>query len=277
MAPLIQIPSKQYPQLGCCAYCSATTQLSKEHIIPFGLGGSLVFLESSCDDCRRATSRVEDFVLRRYLCALRSFLSLPSRKPNQRPDGYKLTLRRGSREWTQKVTLAKHPGVIQFVMFDPPGRVAGRPRLQATFNVRLIEAKIFPDAEHRLARLGADTAVDRVTMNAMMLARMVAKIGHSFAVAELGLGVFEETYVRHLVQGEASDWNYWVGGLDRRRAVAPAALHELKFLRRGDDLSVIVHLFVPFCPQHAYEVVVGRLRHDVTLRVELEESAYPNP
>lgn len=261
MPPKFSLPSKQYPHLHRCAYCATTTGLSNEHIIPFGLGGRLVFPNSSCEPCRKETSKVEDFVLRRYLCALRSFLQLPSRKPSQRPDGYKLALRRGTRGWTQKVTLDKHPGIIQFAMFDPPGRVAGRPKIQETFNVRLIEALIFDDWQARLARLGADTATDRVTLNSLALARMLAKIGHSFAIAELGLEAFEEAYVTHLVRGEdAPDWNYWVGGIPMTQSDSDTSLHKLRFLRRGDELSVIAHLFAPYCPRDAYEVIVGRLR-----------------
>jgi hypothetical protein len=159
------------------------------------------------------------------------------------------------------VTLSEHPGVVQFMMFEgPPGRVTDLPRERATYSLRAISVAIFPDAAVRLARLGADTAKDRVEIIPMAMARMLAKIALSFAVAELGINALEETYVAHLVLNDAPDWNYWIGGYKRCRRIDPGELHELRFLRRGDDLSVIVHLFVPYCPQDAYEVVVGRLR-----------------
>ena len=265
----IPYPSKLYQPLNCCAYCPSTDHLSTEHIIPYGLGSDLVLPKSSCESCRKATSKVEDFVLRRYLCPLRSYLSLPSRKPLQRPDGYKLTLKRNGRSWAQKVKLSDHPGNIRFVMFDPPGRVVGRPAEHSTFSIRLIEANIFSDWQQRLARLGADTAEDKVVMNAMALARMIAKSAHAFAIAELGHEAFEDTYVNHLVKEGASDWNYWVGGFARDKEITASVLHELKFLQRGQELSVIVHLFVPYCPRDAYEVVVGRLRPGKTIPSEL--------
>src|SRR5580692_4393967 len=93
----VSYPSKLYQPLNRCVYCLSTEGLSTEHIIPYGLGSDLVLPKSSCESCRKATSKVEDFVLRRYLCPLRSYLSLPSRKPLQRPDGYKLTLKRNGR------------------------------------------------------------------------------------------------------------------------------------------------------------------------------------
>lgn len=143
---------------------------------------------------------------------------------------------------------------------------------QKTFSVRFMTVVIFPDMAARLARLGADAAEDHVVLGAMPLARMLAKIGHAFAVAELGVGAFEETYVTHLVLNDAPDWNYWIGGYDRGNDVHATELHDLRFLRRGQDLSVIVHLFVPYCPREAYEVVVGRLRADVKIPDELDES-----
>jgi hypothetical protein len=269
MAAKIPYPFKLYQPLNRCAYCPSTDNLSTEHIISFGLGGELILPKSSCDTCRKATSKVEDFVLRRYLCALRSYLSLPSRKPQHRPDGYKLKLRRGGHSWVRKVKLSEHPGTVRFVMFDPPGRIAGRPPDQPTFSIRLIEANIFPDWEQRLIRLGADAAEDKVTMNAMALARMIAKTAHSFAVAELGHDSFEETYVDGLVRAEAADWNYWVGGYPATREGGALTLHELKFLRRGQELSVIVHLFMPYCPNDAYEVIVGRLRPEAQIPLQV--------
>lgn len=268
--PKFPYPSKVYPPLNRCLYCPATENLSKEHIIPLGFGGELIVSKASCDMHRMATSKVEDFILRRYLCALRSHLCLPSRNPQHRPDGYDLTLRRAGRSWTQKVMLADHPGLVRFMMFvDPPGKVAGRSRVQKTWSVRFVNAEIFPDIAVRLARLGADSFEDKVTINGMALARLIAKIGHAFAVAELGFDAFEELYVSHLVTAEAPDWNHWVGGHDRGRDVAATELHELRFIRRGNDLSVIVHLLVPYCPRYCYEVIVGRLCSGAVVPIEL--------
>jgi hypothetical protein len=64
-------------------------------------------------------------------------------------------------------------------------------------------------------------------------------------------------------------WNYWIGGYNRGKEITASELHELKFLRRGQELSVIVHLFVPYCPSDAYEVVVGRLRPGKEIPSEL--------
>ena len=265
-------PSKVYAPLDRCLYCAETENLSKEHIIPLGFGGELVVPRASCTVHQKATCKVEDFVLRKYLCALRSHLGLPSRNPLHRPDGYMLKLRRGAHSWKRKVKLADHPGLVRFMMFvDPPGRILDRARQQETWSVCFIDAQIFPDVAARLARLGADGFEDKVTINAMSIARMIAKIGHAFAVAELGFDAFEELYVAHLIGADAQDWNYWVGGYDRGRDLQPRELHELRFLRRRNELSVIVHLLVPYCPRYCYEVIVGRLRPNVGTPTQLDE------
>lgn len=279
--PKFPFPSKVYSPLNRCAYCKSTAGLSTEHIIPFGFGGKLILPNASCEFHRKATSKVEDFILRRYLCALRSHLSLPSRNPKGRPETYPLTLRRGGCSWESNVSLADHPGLVQSVMFGPAGRPSRGPRKPATYSVRPIPMYIFPDIAQRVARLGADSFEDKVTIKALDLARWLAKIGHCFAIAELGIDALEEMYVTHLIDYEAfdgepvsdevMDWSYWIGGYDRGRDIRAHELHELRFLRRGDDLSVIVHLLVPYCARYAYEVIVGRLRPDVEIPRELNE------
>lgn len=190
--PKFPYPSKVYAPLNRCVYCPpkenpSIGDLTTEHIIPFGFGGRLILPNASCEAHQKATSKVEEFILRKYLCALRSHLSLPSRNPARRPDGYMLKLRRGAHSWKQKVKLKDHPGFVRFMMFaEPPGQILGRPREQETWSIRLINAEIFPDIAMRLARLGADSFEDAVTIKAMDLARLIAKIGHCFAVAELG-------------------------------------------------------------------------------------------
>lgn len=249
---ITSISSKVRKPLNYCAYCGSTEGLLTEHIIPYGLGGELILLKACCEECRKATSEVEDVVLCKYLCALRSHLSLPSRKPQHRPTSYKLALQRGDLRWSQKVPSADHPGVIQFAMLDPPG--AGGAHL------RLVRADIFADTEARLAKLGADIVIEQPQVKAIDLARTIAKIGMAYAVAEFGRDAFAEFYVQHLIRHEAADWNRWVGGYDCGQDILLGSLHDLQFLRRGLDLSVIVHLFVPYCPRFAYEVVVGRLK-----------------
>jgi len=242
--------------------------LSTEHIIPYGFGGELILPKASCEAHRKATSKVEDFILRRYLCPLRSHLGLPSRKPALRPDGYPLKLSRNGRSWKKKVSLRDHPGFFRFMLLDRPGKVVGRSRVQETYSISFVHIEVFPDIRQRLARLGADSFEDSVTIKALDLAKFLAKIGHAFAIAELGSDSFEEFYVTRLIDGDSADWNYWVGSYARQLTSPSTHLHELEFLRRGDELSVILHLLAPLTGGAAHEVIVGRLKPGVILPSE---------
>jgi hypothetical protein len=264
--------TKRYGAATVCSYCPSAEGLTEEHIIPLALGGKQLFPSSSCNKCRVATCKVEDFVLREYLGPLRSYLNLPSRRPKQRPTGYELRLSNGTRVWDQKVSLDKHPGVIKFMVLEPPGIIAGREKEPPTFSLTLETAVIFADSDNRLRALGATSGEDKVNINALSIARMLIKIGIAFAIAELGKDSFEEFFPLHLVQAEAKDWGHWVGGYHRGRNIAPDTLHQLRFKRRSEVLSVIVHLFVPYFPGHAHEVVVGRLKPGVVLPADLMET-----
>jgi len=76
-------PCKLYQPLNRCAYCGSTEELSTEHIIPIRFGGKLI-LPMQVAIHRKATSKIEDFILRKYLIrSYRSYLSLPSRRPQE--------------------------------------------------------------------------------------------------------------------------------------------------------------------------------------------------
>ncbi|WP_217539485.1 HNH endonuclease, partial [Stenotrophomonas sp. GbtcB23] len=54
------VNSLRLAPVGASIYCGATDgRLTEEHIIPKGLGGTLVLPQASCDDCAAITSLFE--------------------------------------------------------------------------------------------------------------------------------------------------------------------------------------------------------------------------
>jgi hypothetical protein len=53
-----------YRPVGYCIYCFGTENLTREHIVAFGLNGTAVLPAASCDRCREITSAFELQVLR---------------------------------------------------------------------------------------------------------------------------------------------------------------------------------------------------------------------
>lgn len=55
------IPLSRY--IGKCIYCGSTDNLTREHVVPRGLGGPWLLLKASCKKCARITSDFEGGVL----------------------------------------------------------------------------------------------------------------------------------------------------------------------------------------------------------------------
>ena len=67
----VELPSvvrpKVFKSIGRCIYCGLdgrVERLTREHVIPKGLNGSLIFSAASCEACRVLTARFEEEVLR---------------------------------------------------------------------------------------------------------------------------------------------------------------------------------------------------------------------
>ena len=119
---------RTYAPFGKCVYCGSATELSDEHIIPFGLGGRWVLPKASCNVCSVKTSRVERTCLRTMLGPLRLLYGLPSRRKDQRPEKLELRIKRTEKsEWEYvPVSQERFPFLITLPSFDEaPGFLAG--------------------------------------------------------------------------------------------------------------------------------------------------------
>ena len=92
-----------YVPIGRCIYCGDTEDLRKEHILPFGLGGSAVLPESTCRSCAKITGQVEQKILRGPMWDVRIYRRLKSRtKHKDAPKCYPLKIiKNGSEQIVQ--------------------------------------------------------------------------------------------------------------------------------------------------------------------------------
>lgn len=128
-----------YKPVGRCIYCGASGgKLTREHIIPFGLGGSWVLPDASCKVCAAITAKVEQFCLRPMLGRFRIQMKLPTRRPGERPDALPLEIVRADGSLDSKpLPIEEHP--ITCIGFDwaAPRLLGGKPP-KNTFEGRLI-------------------------------------------------------------------------------------------------------------------------------------------
>jgi len=252
--------TKVYQPAGVCIYCGTSDgKLSKEHVIPFGLAGTWILPAASCSECAKITSEVERFCLRPMLGPFRIRLNLPTRRPNDRPDHLRLEYIRvdGSREQTS-IPASEFPVSCIGFRFPAPGILRGV-LPSDDFDGELVVRQVMEEVRPHIKPEGQ--RVKPGTINILQFARMLAKIGHSYAVAELGLGAFEPM-LPALILGKPASASHLVGG-DASGPVpeSESCLHHV-FLQNcvssGTEYVLAAIRLFAFVGMPPYHVVVGR-------------------
>jgi len=215
-------------EVGFCIYCGARGQLSDEHVIPFALGGNLILPKSSCQDCAAITSACERRVLRGFMLPARAVGGFPTRKPKDRPPEFQMQLVAGEEVNTISLPLAEFPALLQLPKFEPPAIVAGWPLTKGVMVCGMETIHFGKDPSTVLKGLGATTMRQTTTIDAPAFARMLAKIGYSYAVGVLGPLPLEEVPVLSFIRGDKDDGNVWLGSVDfQTESEHQGALHAL--------------------------------------------------
>lgn len=240
-------------------YCGSTQDLSREHIVPYGLGGPSAVPRSSCRSCAEVTSKFELEVLRGPLWGLRAYLRLSSRRTHMMPVCLPLVLVRDGREEEVRIPIAEHPIMLSFPIFAIPGHVSGKTtegisiRGIATYNF----GKPIPQV---LAEHSANDFRVRENSRPVSFARLVAKIAWGVAVVN-GQRARLDDELRNAILFQPSRIGQWVGTYsDPLDASAPDLLHEIR-LREDRDTGLFladVQLFAHVCTPR-YGVILGKL------------------
>src|SRR4051794_1798688 len=69
-------------EIGRCIYCDTRSPpLTREHVVPYGLGGdSIILRKACCETCRVITSKCERNPIHNNWAEVRAALEFPSRK-----------------------------------------------------------------------------------------------------------------------------------------------------------------------------------------------------
>lgn len=253
---------KQYSAVGTCIYCGSEENLSREHIIPVGLGGKTTLPQASCARHAVITGKVEGRVLRSSsMWSTRALLKMRSRRPEEAPTSKTLIATLEGADQEVELPLEDYPVLLPMWIFKPPAYLTGE---SSTNGIQLVGVDclsfgITPtDAGQRL---GAETLSISERDWPVAFAQMVGKIGYSFAVAELGLGEIEDLGIVSSILGETNDIGHWVGTLRREEMAIPGPTHRLS-LTVVEPQNIIVSEVQLFANSSAptYCAVVGRLK-----------------
>ncbi len=181
--------ARVFPPADRCIYCggNGAGTLTKEHIFPAGIGGGLILPRASCTSCQKVIHAFETICMRKTLLPYRKASGLV-RHSNDLPATVPLTLDlelRGPRQ----VPLNAHPNVVVLPGFrEIPGILEGRaPQPMMQFEYKIFgRLDMVEETKRRLAeqqRVG-------ISLDGYAWVRMLAKIAHGYAIAELGFGRF---------------------------------------------------------------------------------------
>ena len=231
-------PPYRYPPVNQCIYCGKTAdqvELTDEHIIPLSLGGTRVLPKASCKKCAAATSRVELHVAKGMWDYARVQLSLPSRRPKERPQFFELEM---PSQTVQQIPIPDLPSTIVSFRFPPAGILFNLPVNTRVGGQVVISHRSAAEADRKMREVSRQgkLRLNPKAFGAVAFAQFLAKIAHSYAVAELGLGGFASMLGPVILERNPEHILHWVGSgtLDEP---AGKVLHEIGMARQKQYLG----------------------------------------
>ncbi len=249
---------KIFGDIGRCIYCDNSeydNELTNEHIVPKGIGGKFILPKSSCKNCAKITSQIEQITLRGIFYDLRKQQGLISNKrKNQHVDYIESTDFDNYKK--ERIDIQNYPAVLISYVFDTePGmllKTNGDGPLEARF---VFCGPINQRAEELLKKRGSKWLGSTIKAEYGQFALMLMKIAHSYAVAVKGTSAFD-SFLPKLILRKDTNISKYVGkgvGLTGKST----EMHRLSIRIENQLLVVGIRLFAKFGAPD-YSVVVGR-------------------
>jgi hypothetical protein len=254
---------KIYGLVGRCIYCGTQEgDLTREHIIPAGLGGRMILPRASCEKCADATKKVEQTCLRTMFGAARIRMGFHTNHPKQRPAElpvHILTQQNPPAYEIKSVPASSHPSDLFFMELPAP-RLVAQFYPQAPKSVRPW-VWMDGDPQNKATELGG-LGFRSAPFSPIAFCRMLAKIAHGYVVAELGYKIFDvlEPLLPDLILGTSTNYQDFVGGSGRPVGMSPTPHWlNIKILHTEEWEYLLVHTWIiANVASPRYLVVVGR-------------------
>lgn len=199
--------------LNICMYCGETENLTKEHIIPLGMGGNLVFPKSSCQKCASVTSRDERNVLRKFMYEGRLAGNLPSRRKKKQPKTFKRILtREDGVEFTKDLLVNSGISVINFPIFNEPGILSGESPVSGISISEIGTIHLNVESTHELnSNEGVTGFKFQDEIDVSSFCKVLSKIAYGYHVYTEGLFPREESPALAIIHDTENQYGKWIG------------------------------------------------------------------
>jgi hypothetical protein len=251
---VVEKTSHWYSPVGRCIYCgvaSGVEKLGSEHIIPYSLGGNAILPDACCHNCGAIQTYIEGVCARKLYDRVRIQHGLPTRNPKNRPRTLAVDYEFETHVERQFHRPKDAPLMLMSFQFGLPGILRGK--TESWFRPVITSSKNFD------TRGAKRVKVDAPPVPINVFARMLAKIGHAYATAELGINVFKPLLPEIILNANAYPF-YLVGGEPRIAPADPGICHELRLGTTNVDdkqfIMVNIRLF-SYLGTPIYRVVVG--------------------
>jgi hypothetical protein len=255
--------------IGRCIYCDSTDGLTREHVIPEGIGGrwspdgqheALVLGKASCKSCREITRTLEGVCQGKMMGHFRAKAGLvrKDRQSNTRRVKYQDAT---GIETCEDVTLSDLPSALMLPVFYDAGLFSGQP-IGGPYKIRHWLKVIDGNA----TALRPDQGLVAAGSAPGDYGRLLAKIGLGYAVAYFGIDGFKPL-VRDFILGKNNDqFGHWICGRGDAAEDPPSPhMHEIGLrpitdkLTQTEYVAADIRLFAMYGDPRNY-VVVGQ-RH----------------
>jgi hypothetical protein len=242
-----------YPKVNVCIYCGKMpSHLTKEHIIGKAIGGTITLAKSSCVPCREITRELERSCFRDMMRYFR--LKSGFRSSHPKKGKVKIPARIGE-DPPVILELARHelPGVACLFKTPPPTMFFGDwPRPESVTLWQFVSDMKWP----------TNTVFSSGRLHCKTYYRMLAKVAHSYAVAELGLGNFNPFLQSTIRYHEPDPFRYigCIGQTGKRNYPKEKCLHRLNFecWETKDGLFMVLRMrLLAYIGAPEYHAVVG--------------------
>lgn len=245
-------------KIGKCIYCGRDdVKLSREHVIPYGLGGGYTLLAASCDACAKMTSDFEKHALRDVYLSARSFYNLNSRH-GKLPEEAEILIEENGREKIVKYPVKKYGALICLLGYPLPAYLDKRkyqPGVTVNGNY-FLSTKTGEDLKDLAKDIGTKTITIKATFSGNRFEKTIVKMAYCFALLKYGLESFDKIYVLPGIKGEKEDIGMWFGSKEVMRGN-----EEVEVILNVVNKEIIVALRIfGKLPVPTYVVVVGKLK-----------------
>jgi hypothetical protein len=201
--------------IGKCIYCGCTDNLTREHVVSRGMGGTITLPKGSCRTCAEVTQKIETACMRHTLIHVRVKYGL-HKHPKERPDSFPVVLTDWSgNETIRQIPAEDFPTLWAMPIYEYPGILLSTKPEETRFGI--LHAHKDEASFQKLLRLPGvkSVTVKSGGVDTWMFARWIAKIGYCYAVACLGLEKIKASPLVDMIINGSKYPNYLIGGLNR--------------------------------------------------------------